>query len=161
MNKVLSVVLIAFVFASCQNSAESEASEVATSDSIATVAAAAPAVVASDPAALNTPTVASSAPAAVPAPAASAMPSSTGSAQVAGGLNPAHGAPGHRCDIAVGAPLSSPLGNAAAGNAAPAVKLKPSQAPVATQPGKAGRINPAHGQPGHDCSVAVGALLKG
>ena len=106
MNKVLCVVLLAFVFASCQNSAESEVSEVATSDSIATVASAAPiAAGAGDPAALNTPAVASATPVAAPAP--SAMPSSTGNAQVAGGLNPAHGAPGHRCDIAVGAPLDS------------------------------------------------------
>ncbi|MBK6446410.1 MAG: hypothetical protein IPF81_14275 [Bacteroidetes bacterium] len=32
------------------------------------------------------------------------------SAQTATGMNPAHGQPGHRCDIAVGAPLSSPPG---------------------------------------------------
>src|SRR5687768_8224885 len=27
------------------------------------------------------------------------------------GMNPAHGEPGHRCDIAVGAPLNSPAGD--------------------------------------------------
>lgn len=31
-----------------------------------------------------------------------------GTAQTAKGMNPPHGQPGHRCDIAVGAPLNSP-----------------------------------------------------
>src|SRR5215216_4833988 len=34
----------------------------------------------------------------------------TTTASTAAGLNPAHGQPGHRCDIAVGAPLNSPPG---------------------------------------------------
>ena len=59
-------------------------------------------------------------------------------------LNPPHGQPGHRCDIAVGSPLNSP-----AANQAPA----PSPEPVV-------RINPPHGQPGHSCDVPVGSPLK-
>lgn len=57
--------------------------------------------------------------------------------QAAAGLNPPHGQPGHRCDIAVGAPLGSGnlLNNTTAG------------------------LNPAHGQPGHRCDIAVGAPL--
>lgn len=51
-------------------------------------------------------------------------------------LNPAHGAPGHRCDIAVGQPLDSK--------------------PV---PQNNANINPPHGQPGHRCDIAVGAPL--
>ncbi|MDG3581548.1 MULTISPECIES: hypothetical protein [Galbibacter] len=57
----------------------------------------------------------------------------------ANGLNPAHGQPGHRCDIAVGAPLTSPQGGAMLNTSA--------------------TLNPAHGQPGHRCDVAVGAPL--
>jgi hypothetical protein len=31
---------------------------------------------------------------------------------------------------------------------------------VITQGSGSGKLNPAHGQPGHDCAVAVGAPLK-
>ncbi len=51
-------------------------------------------------------------------------------------LNPAHGEPAHRCDIAVGQPLNS----------------KPAKEDLSN-------INPAHGQPGHRCDVPVGAPL--
>lgn len=51
-------------------------------------------------------------------------------------LNPAHGEPGHRCDIPVGKPL----------NSKPEKKLS-------------GNLNPAHGQPGHRCDLPVGAPL--
>jgi hypothetical protein len=76
-------------------------------------------------------------------------------------LNPAHGQPNHRCDIAVGAPLSSkPTQNIAAA-AKPQVNV--SQAPVTTQVPilneKGKRLNPAHGQPNHRCDIAVGAPL--
>ncbi|WP_406824462.1 hypothetical protein [Pedobacter sp. KACC 23697] len=67
-------------------------------------------------------------------------------------LNPKHGAPGHRCDIAVGAPLDS----------------KPTQVVTTTQPVvtqvpavKVGKgLNPPHGQPNHSCDLAVGAPLN-
>ncbi len=90
------------------------------------------------------------------------------------GMNPAHGQPGHRCDIAVGAPLNSPAGvNATApatmsATPAPTVSTPvgtPTPSPAtsskstsssATPPG----INPPHGEPGHDCAIAVGAPLK-
>ena len=76
-------------------------------------------------------------------------------------LNPAHGQPGHDCSIAVGQPLKSTTTNTS-----PIVNTQPTQAaqtttapaskPVAGQP----RLNPAHGQPGHDCSIGVGMPLK-
>lgn len=76
-------------------------------------------------------------------------------------LNPAHGQPGHRCDIAVGAPLDSkPV---AAGTPQPN-SISTTQPPVtvstqpATQPTAPG-MNPPHGQPGHRCDIAVGAPL--
>jgi hypothetical protein len=92
------------------------------------------------------------------------------------GMNPPHGQPGHRCDIAVGAPLNSPPGKpakpaAVPGQAAftqatiptPAATSQPSgtpallrtDTPAATAPG----MNPPHGQPGHQCGVPVGSPL--
>lgn len=93
--------------------------------------------------------------------------------QDATAINPAHGQPGHRCEIPVGAPLNS------APKAANVSKLTttttttnvPANVPQlgatntngiqnananqVTPPG----MNPPHGQPGHTCSVAVGAPL--
>ncbi|CAM3566076.1 hypothetical protein [Flavobacterium chungbukense] len=78
------------------------------------------------------------------------------------GLNPAHGQPGHRCDIAVGAPLNSAP---AQGNAAPqTVQVNQGQQQVVTTtttPVKTAKgMNPPHGQPGHRCDIAVGAPLN-
>ncbi|MGE0635763.1 MAG: hypothetical protein AB7G44_14920 [Bacteroidia bacterium] len=84
------------------------------------------------------------------------------SAPVAAGMNPEHGQPGHRCDIAVGAPLNSPPAAQPSVTTAPAINTQPAtQAPVATPPtATAPGMNPPHGQPGHDCAVAVGAPLN-
>ena len=71
---------------------------------------------------------------------------------VAAGMNPAHGQPGHRCDIPVGAPLNSPPGKQTAAPVAQTV----TPAKTVTAPG----MNPAHGQPGHRCDIAVGAPLN-
>lgn len=78
-------------------------------------------------------------------------------------LNPAHGLPGHRCDIAVGAPLNSaPNANSAPApvqmNAAPSTQNAPMMQSAPSAGGKI-LINPPHGQPGHDCSVEVGKPL--
>jgi hypothetical protein len=43
----------------------------------------------------------------IPATNATIKPSTLPAAPVATGMNPQHGQPGHRCDIAVGAPLDS------------------------------------------------------
>ncbi len=67
-------------------------------------------------------------------------------------LNPAHGLPGHRCDLAVGAPLTNDSGAQ--------VPIAAPQAAVPQQPTPAGlKVNPAHGQPGHRCDLQVGAPL--
>jgi len=86
--------------------------------------------------------------------------------KTAPGMNPPHGQPNHRCDIAVGAPLNSPPGKTVTPTqaiqaplpqtpqaSAPAI-LNPNTA-AATAPG----MNPPHGQEGHRCDVAVGAPL--
>lgn len=77
--------------------------------------------------------------------------------------NPEHGQPNHRCDIAVGAPLNSAPTNATAptttitnSSPTPAQTVTTPAANVVTAPG----MNPPHGQPGHDCAIAVGAPLK-
>lgn len=83
-------------------------------------------------------------------------------AQTAPGMNPPHGQPGHRCDIAVGAPLSSaPKTNPGAITVNPG--KQPGMAtivppPVNNEPVKPG-MNPPHGQPGHRCDIAVGQPL--
>lgn len=88
------------------------------------------------------------------------------------GLNPAHGQPGHRCDIAVGAPLNSAPTTPAvtpttAANNSP-IMVKSNPQPVETQKtfttptnttATAAGLNPEHGKPGHRCDIAVGAPL--
>lgn len=106
-------------------------------------------------------------------PAASAPKTVT-----AKGMNPPHGEPGHRCDISVGAPLTSapnPTAKPTATNGS--ANITPTQSPVQNTPlvpalqnsaitptakpaaSFTGKVNPAHGQPGHDCKVAVGQPL--
>lgn len=86
---------------------------------------------------------------------------STASAN-SGALNPAHGAPGHRCDIAVGAPLNSPSAQTAT---AQPTTTATQQAPTSTAAvpavnEKGQKLNPAHGMPGHKCEIEVGAPLN-
>jgi hypothetical protein len=103
-------------------------------------------------------------------------------------LNPPHGQPFHRCDIAVGAPLpSQPAGTATqttnsqvqvntpqvtapaqrttTSSGAPtienAMRMNSGQA-QSTAPASSGtkpRLNPPHGQPFHRCDIAVGSPL--
>jgi len=95
-------------------------------------------------------------------------------------LNPAHGEPGHRCEIPVGAPLDSqpnaaPVTSAPAQPAeggkgflssgnnsapqAPQAQAAPQQVAQQTAPGFSGKPNPAHGEPGHRCDIQVGQTL--
>lgn len=88
------------------------------------------------------------------------------------GLNPPHGQPGHRCDLAVGASLASaPKTTAPAQPESPvvtntaqtsglpfSVSKLPEQSVV--PPTNTAGVNPAHGQPGHKCELAVGAPLN-
>lgn len=87
--------------------------------------------------------------------------SSNNSGDVA--LNPAHGQPGHRCDIPVGQPLDS--GSSSADS--PVINATP-KSPVINNTGNVpvnnntatGDVNPPHGQPGHKCEIPVGAPLN-
>lgn len=93
------------------------------------------------------------------------------------GMNPAHGQPGHRCDIAVGAPLnsastkpstattqSSTITSAGSTpgtvtNNGATVTTTNNSLPATIAAPTAPGMNPPHGEEGHVCSVAVGAPL--
>lgn len=75
--------------------------------------------------------------------------------KTAPGMNPPHGAPGHRCDIPVGQPLNSkpaPTPQPVQQNIA---QNTPAPAPTGPKP----ELNPAHGEPWHDCAKKVGDPL--
>ena len=101
-----------------------------------------------------------------------------------GKINPAHGQPGHRCDIPAGAPLNAVPQKSVAPKAAttntvttaPTIvnpstmpALQPTQsaqtneainvAPALLSNGIGAKLNPEYGKPGHDCKVAVGQPL--
>ena len=82
-----------------------------------------------------------------PQPAPPTLQNSSSSAQ---GLNPAHGQPGHRCELPVGAPLNPEQATTKA------EEDQKTNSPVVTAKPK---TNPAHGLPGHRCDLAVGAAL--
>lgn len=83
---------------------------------------------------------------------------------VAAAVNPAHGQPNHRCDIAVGAPLNSASNKSVAPvsqtNVQPlatqTITSKMSTPKVVTAKG----MNPPHGEKDHRCDIAVGAPLN-
>lgn len=119
---------------------------------------------------------------------ATAATGRSGSSQA--GMNPEHGQPGHRCDIPVGAPLDSPpQAQDAGGPQVTPIELSPDGSVPQTAPAQPGGarsimdanggaqqqlapaqapggggatagVNPPHGEPGHDCSIPVGAPLK-
>lgn len=96
------------------------------------------------------------APVQVSAPVISNPANNTASATPAG-MNPPHGQPNHRCDIAVGAPLNSaPTKAIATQTQSTASNIKPAAVPSVVAPG----MNPPHGQPNHRCDIAVGAPLN-
>lgn len=81
--------------------------------------------------------------------------------KTAPGMNPPHGQLGHRCDIPVGQPLNS--------KPAPAPTPQPVQSaaqnvpgPVTAAPptGEKPKLNPAHGEPWHNCALKVGDPLS-
>ncbi|PWA09172.1 hypothetical protein [Flavobacterium laiguense] len=100
-------------------------------------------------------------------PAASAQNTTTQTQTVAApvkvpkGMNPSHGQPGHRCDIAVGAPLNTAVATSKPTStqvvAQPNVTVTPSV--TSTTPTPKG-MNPPHGQPGHRCDIPVGSPLN-
>lgn len=144
MNKLCALALMVIAFVSCESSGSRRVSD-----------SAVPAPGSFTPATTPLPGAGNGAAVASPAPA------TTTNSTAAVAVNPAHGAPGHRCEIPVGAPLNTPANNTPAtvtnSNPAP-VMLNPKPT---VQPGNGNvRLNPAHGAPGHDCSIPVGQPLK-
>lgn len=74
-----------------------------------------------------------------------------------GAVNPAHGQPGHRCDIPVGAPLNG-AGAGSKDIPVQAIDLNKEKTIPVPSSGANG-INPPHGQPGHRCDIKVGDPL--
>ena len=80
-------------------------------------------------------------------------------------LNPQHGQPGHRCDIAVGAPLNTPATtvqpnvSATAAPVTTATNIETKKV-VPEVNSSSTALNPKHGEPGHRCDIAVGAPLN-
>ncbi len=82
-------------------------------------------------------------------------------------LNPQHGQPGHRCDIAVGAPLNTPATNTSVQPTGVQPTVTPTIAPsndtkkaTPNSNTATATLNPQHGEPGHRCDIAVGAPLN-
>ena len=84
-------------------------------------------------------------------------------------LNPQHGEPGHRCDLAVGAPLNAPSNASTIQPNAPTAAVPGVATPAANTDTKkvapnptpaTAALNPKHGEPGHRCDIAVGAPLN-
>jgi len=158
MKKTLSAIIVSCFLFACGNTNEGQESASAISDSVPEQAVHADSMPA---AAATTPD--NSGALIAPAPV---NPSAAPAASNATGLNPAHGEPGHRCDISVGAPLNSAPAAAPSGNPVISTPSSPAAAPVSapttnapaatTAPG----MNPPHGEPGHDCAIPVGAPLK-
>jgi len=164
MKKQFLFPLIALAFASCMSSGDQQATEpVVPAPASETTPPVSQTVVSADTNATTgaqqttAPVVATPAPAANPT--VTAVPPAAAKSTGSSAPNPAHGQPGHRCDIAVGAPLNSPAGT---GMQQPAAGAKPAvqaQAAPAASTGSA-KLNPAHGQPGHRCDIAVGVPLN-
>ncbi len=163
MKKLLYVALIGTslaAFTSCSSDSEAEQDAVTNTNTPAPTPTTLPMPEQSATTPVADPATPAAAPQAAPATANAAPPPpaaapSNGNVK----LNPAHGQPGHDCAIAVGAPLN---GKRAAAPTAPQAKPVMNVAPAAAPAkGGSGRVNPAHGQPGHDCAVAVGAPLPG
>lgn len=83
---------------------------------------------------------------------------------VVAGVNPAHGQPNHRCDIAVGAPLNSAANGAPIAPQSNQVQVQPQmQAVTQTATNKTitpKGMNPPHGEKNHRCDIPVGASLS-
>lgn len=125
------------------------------------------------PATSTTSTPTTTTPGNIPAPTVATTPgtvSSPSASTTNTGINPPHGQPGHRCDIAEGASLNSKpstpsVSTPSISSSTPVNISQPVVTPTSpsinsSKPAKTGAgINPAHGQPGHRCDIAVGAPL--
>lgn len=154
MNKLFCISIAALVFASCKNSGNRKLVDPVQSTPTTVTNTPVPPQDSSKPVVVNNPVT-----------NVNPVTPATTNTKSAVALNPDHGAPGHRCDIPVGAPLNSPANTTQLPTTAPATNTAPVVAtPMLPQPqpatNKNAKLNPAHGEPGHDCAVPVGQPLK-
>jgi len=77
------------------------------------------------------------------------------------GMNPPHGQPGHRCDIPVGQSLTSkPAPTPTPQPVQSAAQNVPGPVTAAPPTGEKPKLNPAHGEPWHNCALKVGDPLS-
>jgi hypothetical protein len=79
------------------------------------------------------------------------------------GINPAHGQPNHRCDIAVGAPLNTAVNGdvpVQSGNIQPGQQMVVNTLPTTVKTTTPKGMNPPHGEKNHRCDIAVGEPLN-
>lgn len=96
------------------------------------------------------------------------LPTNTNSQSGNVALNPEHGKPGHRCEIAVGAPLTSnpvTTSNPIQTTTTTTTTSTPTTIPTTTTAKTTSNntnsaLNPSHGQPGHRCDIGVGQPLN-
>lgn len=76
-------------------------------------------------------------------------------------MNPAHGQPGHRCDLPVGAPLpeSGSESMMQQNQQTPSMSTSPIRVNQNSTNSGTAQKNPPHGEPGHRCDLPVGADL--
>jgi len=118
----------------------------------------------------NTPAIITS----VPELSASNEPAVVNATATPPKLNPPHGQPFHRCDIAVGSPLdsapASPVTPVISTGTAPTLQnganlnspqvSNPTAPIIANASGTPPKLNPPHGQPFHRCEIPVGSPLN-
>ncbi len=157
--KGIAVVLSTFVFISCGNSSTEETTQTPSAPSLPAITT--PGNVSLNPDTTKQPVV--TATSTIPSTTPVITPSTAR-------LNPAHGQPGHRCEIAVGAsldaapasPVVAPATTPVVSQTNPGMTISPAPASATVTPATttvAKGMNPAHGQPGHRCDIAVGAPL--
>lgn len=133
MKRILYIVMLAGLFSACNNNkTESETTEVQTTTQSGLSGSQAP-------------------------------PTATTENQAGLLTNPEHGKPGHDCALPVGAPLTQKANSQQlppAQPVAPNVTTPATVQPIAEKSTASGKLNPAHGQPGHDCAKPVGAPLS-
>jgi hypothetical protein len=89
------------------------------------------------------------------------FPTSNDSSTTGLTVNPEHGKPGHRCELAVGAPLNpGSTNNNIQPNVIPTTIPAEVQKVTPNLNDASATLNPQHGAPGHRCDIAVGAPLN-
>jgi len=135
-SSIFAALALALATVSCKKELEPQESSVTASQAVAPVSPALPASSA-------TPLAATAAPQQIQAQPQQMQVQAQQTQATAPGMNPPHGQPGHRCDIAVGTPLSQPVKTTSVQSATSA-----NGAPITVTPGvisSDGKVTPGSG----------------